>query len=98
MIRVFIERRCRPGKERALEGLLKDLRAQSLHQPGYVSGETLVGLDAPTSYLVISTWTQLDAWKAWENSQARLEVAHLIASVLADEPKVHIYGPPLEEE
>ena len=97
MIRVFIERRCQAGKEHALEGLLQELRSQSLHQPGYVSGETLVEIDDPTSFLVISTWTRLDAWKIWENSRARHEVDHLIEPLLDGELKVRIYRLPSEE-
>jgi len=98
MIRVLIERQCKAGKERALDGLLNDLRAKSLNQPGYISGETLVGIDDPKSFLVISTWTKLNTWKAWEDSQARLEVVHLIAPLITGEPVVRIYGLPSEEE
>ena len=98
MIRVLIERRCEPGKEHILETLLKDLRAKSLHEPGYVSGETLVGIDKPTSFLVISTWAKLDNWLAWKNSQARLEIINLIAPLLIEEPIVRIYGMSLEGE
>ena len=98
MIRVLIERQCKAGKERTLDGLLNDLRAKSLNQPGYISGETLVGIDDPKSFLVISTWTKLDTWKAWEDSQARLEVDHLIAPLITGEPVVRIYGLPSEEE
>jgi quinol monooxygenase YgiN len=98
MIRVLIERQCKAGKERALDSLLNDLRAKSLNQPGYISGETLVGIDDPKSFLVISTWTKLDTWKAWEDSQARHEVVHLIAPLITGEPVVRIYGLPSEEE
>jgi quinol monooxygenase YgiN len=98
MIRVFIERQCKTEKEHSLGSLLHDLRAKSLHQPGYISGETLVGINDPTSFLVISTWTGLNTWKAWEDSQSRLEVVHLIAPLLTGEPVVRIYGLPLEEE
>lgn len=98
MIRVLTERRCKPGQQRALENLLKDLRATAMQQSGYISGETLAGLDDPTSYLVISTWTNPEAWKRWQHSRSRLEVVHLISSLLIDEPSIRIYGPPFEEE
>ena len=96
MIRVVIERHCKPGKEHTVESLLEDLRAESLHQPGYISGETLIEIDDPASFLVISTWTRLDAWKAWKDSQPRLEIIHLISPLLISEPTVRIYRPPLE--
>ena len=96
MIRVLIERRCKTGKEEALDSLLNDLRSKSLDQPGYISGETLVEINDPTSFLVISTWTRLNAWKAWTDSRARLEVVDLIAPLLSGEPVVRIYGLPPE--
>ena len=98
MIKVLIERCSKPGKEQALEGLLKDLRAASLHEPGYVSGETLIGLDDPTSFLVISTWSRLEAWNAWKNSQARLDLIDLVTPLLTGEPTVRIYNVPVDEE
>ncbi len=98
MIRVLIERRCKPGKEHALDGLLHDLRAESLHQPGYISGETLVEINDPTSFLVISTWTGLNTWQAWADSRHRLEITHLIEPLLTSEPVVRIYGLPPEED
>ena len=98
MIRVLIERRCKEGKEHALENLIMDLRGRSLHQPGYISGETLVELKDPRSFLVISNWSRSEAWRAWENSRARLEIVDLMTPLLAEEPRCQIYGSPLESE
>jgi len=98
MIRALIEWHCKPGKEDALDGLLQDLRATSLHQQGYISGETLVELNDPTSFLVISTWTRLETWQVWADSRHRLEIVHLISPLLTGEPVVRIYGLSSEEE
>ena len=94
MIRVLTERKCEAGKEEALDKLIDELRAKSLHQPGYVAGETLVDIDDPTVSLVISTWTRIEAWNAWKDSQPRLEVIHLMSPLLTGEPKVRIYRVP----
>jgi len=93
MIQVIVERHCNPGKERALEGLLSDLSAKGMRQPGYISGETLVRADDPSFYLTIGTWTRIEVWKAWEDSQERLELTQLMASLLTDEPKALICVP-----
>jgi heme-degrading monooxygenase HmoA len=98
VIRVLIEWQCKRGQEHALENLLMDLRNRSAHQPGYMSGETLVVLDEPTSYLVISNWTRLEAWKHWKDSQARLEIVHMMVPHLTDEPRMRIYSSPAEQE
>jgi antibiotic biosynthesis monooxygenase (ABM) superfamily enzyme len=91
MIRVAIMRHCKPGQENRLEGLLKDLRASCMRHPGYISGETLVNMNDPTTYLVIGTWTRLEAWKAWENCQERQELLQIVSSCLLDEPVVEVY-------
>ena len=65
MIRVIIERRAKEGKEDELLRELLDLRTQSMRQPGYVSGETLVWYDDPSLYVVISTWSAAAYWKTW---------------------------------
>ena len=38
MIRVMIERKCQPGKEKQLRELLRELRMAALRQLGYITG------------------------------------------------------------
>ena len=97
MIRVIMERCCKTGKERALQGLLEDLRASAMRQPGYITGETLVSMDDPSYHLVISTWSHLGAWKAWEDSEERHQILQLIGCCLIEEPRVRVYGVPAGE-
>ena len=75
MVRVIIERRPKPGKEREMWTLLHELRGHGLHQPGYISGETLVGHDDPSLWIVISTWLSAEHWRAWANSPEREELS-----------------------
>jgi heme-degrading monooxygenase HmoA len=82
MIRVMIERHCKPGKESQLRDLLKELRVAAMSQYGYISGETLCELDHPSLFIVISTWATLDAWRAWEVSQRRLLIEERIDSLI----------------
>lgn len=93
MIRVIIERHCKPGLEKRLEGLLIDLRASCMRQSAYVSGETLVNINDPTTYLVIGTWTRLEGWQAWGNSQERQELLQIVSSCIVDEPIVEVFSP-----
>jgi hypothetical protein len=53
MIKVIIERQLKPGKE--VYSLLRELRAAAIHQPGYVTCETLVSNEDRSDILVIST-------------------------------------------
>jgi heme-degrading monooxygenase HmoA len=97
MIKAMIEWLSKPNQERALEGMLQDLRSKAMRQQGYISGETLVGIDVPSTYIVISTWTRVEAWKAWENSRERQEIVRLIAPNVTEETSVRIFKHPFEE-
>jgi quinol monooxygenase YgiN len=92
MIRVIIERHCKPDKEAELEKLLVELRARAMKQPGYVSGETLRSVDDPCHWLVISTWVDVDRWKVWEAMPERLEIGSRIEPLLSAQRKISIFG------
>ena len=90
MVRVIIERRCQPNKEVELEKLLVELRSKAMWQRGYISGETLQSVDAPSLWLVISTWLDAELWKAWENSPERQEMVTKIEQLLVVPEKVSV--------
>lgn len=99
MIKVIIERRCLPGKEAELEGLLLELRTRAMRQPGYVSGETLKGdtlrtVDDPSLWLVISAWVDADSWLAWESKPERREIASKIEPLLVAPEEVTVFRIP----
>lgn len=92
MIRVIIERHCRPDKVAEMEALLIDFRTAAMRQPGYISGETLHSIDDPTLWLVISTWVDTDAWKAWQTSAERQEVQRKLEPLLISPEKVSVFS------
>ena len=89
MVRIVIDRLMNDG-ERLLP-LLRDLRAAAMHQPGYVSGETLVNTQNNSNIIVISTWQSLKDWKAWEASETRDKIDRQIESLLVEKAKVTAY-------
>ncbi|MBN2075773.1 MAG: hypothetical protein JW762_09510 [Dehalococcoidales bacterium] len=94
MVKVVIERHCKPGEETRLEGLLKDLRVSCMRNLSYISGETLVETDDPLTYITIGTWTRFEGWKAWQNCQERHELLQLVSVCTDDEPSVSVYTAP----
>jgi len=94
-VRILIERSVDPGKrqEELLE-LMRELRARAIHQPGYISGETLISVDKPGTHLVISTWHSLKEWRAWENNPKRLEILAKIDRLLTSSAKVRVFTTP----
>lgn len=91
MVRVIIERRCQRYGEIELLRLLTELRVKTINQPGYVSGETLSSVTDPLHWVVISTWLDIDVWKAWETSPDRLEITDKIKPLLATPEKVSVF-------
>jgi quinol monooxygenase YgiN len=89
MIRVIIERQVK-NKERLLP-MLRELRAAAVHQPGYVTGETMVSTEDDSITAVISTWHSLEQWQAWETSETRATLYELIEPLLVKEPRIRVY-------
>lgn len=90
MIKVIIERRIKEGKELEFRNFISELRGKALHQPGYVMGETWVGDDDPSLYIVISTWIGADLWQAWEKSAERQAIAARLEPLLSAPAKTNV--------
>jgi antibiotic biosynthesis monooxygenase (ABM) superfamily enzyme len=97
MIKVLLTRRVRPENSQRVLGLLTDLRAAALRQPGYVTGETVVRGEDPVEVLAIGTWLAEEYWNAWSTSEERIEIEDMIAPLLAGEPRFAVYHTPQEE-
>jgi len=89
MIRAIIERRTKEVEK--LATMLRELRATAVHQPGYITGETLVSTEDSAVIAVISTWRSLEDWKAWEKSPTRAKLNGKITPLLEGTPVVRTY-------
>ena len=88
MVRVIIERRLKAGKEREMWTLLNELRSKAMCQSGYVAGETLVGYDNPSLWVVITTWLTAELWQAWAGSPERQAIAARVEPLLTAPVKI----------
>jgi heme-degrading monooxygenase HmoA len=93
-IKVIITRKVTSGKEEDLLPLLGELRSKAMDQKGYISGETLKGINDPDEFMVISTWRSLEDWNAWNNNPARMEIQGKIDAILEQKTaaKAYYYG------
>ncbi len=92
-VKILIKRKIKDENLDALDFLLKKMRAETIHQKGYVSGETYRRFDEDGESLVISTWQNVDDWRKWFNSEERTEIQNQI-DILTDEPtEYEIYIP-----
>ena len=90
-VKIIIRRRIPKGKEAQVLPLLLDLRSKAINQHGYISGETLMNINDPEDYVVISTWKSVDHWKAWEASKERRAIQNKIDALLGEKAAYGIY-------
>ena len=69
--KILIKRRFKEGKTKQIVALLNELRARAMHQPGYISGETLSQKGFPNNMVIIGTWQDMDDWHRWRDSDER---------------------------
>ncbi len=71
LVKVFINRHVKEGKEMEVFALLKKIRFNAMNQEGYISGETLISADDPHKIMVVSTWQNIENWNTWKESEER---------------------------
>lgn len=91
-VKIFIKRKVQEADVMTLTLLLKRLRALTLEQPGYISGETLNRIDKKDECMVISTWRSVEDWNAWVNNPKRNEIQTEIDKLLGQETDYAMYG------
>lgn len=87
-VKILIERKIKPGKEKEFNDIVKKLRSQAMHTEGFISGETLRSVEEPSIHLVISTWKSLEDWKKWSASQDRKKARNGLDAILEKPTKM----------
>jgi heme-degrading monooxygenase HmoA len=94
-VKVIIKRRFREGKVKEVFALLRKFRSEAMDQEGYITGETLIGLDDPQKVLVISTWQSIESWIKWKEDSVRKANEALLQKYLEGpaEYEAYVLGP-----
>jgi len=90
-VKIITQRTVTPDRQAELQLLLRQLRMKAINQPGYLMGETLISVDNPNTYIVVSTWQGLDDWKAWEAHPERREIRAKIEKLLTTHAQIAVY-------
>ena len=88
LIRVIIEREIVEGLEEFYESAIAEMLDVMAGAKGYLAGESLVEIQRPNRYLVITRWTSEDAWSRWFHSQERQRVLDRIQPFMQQGEKV----------
>jgi len=86
-ITVLVERHAKEGKEEELIELLKHLRTVYISQSGYISSELLQSVEDKSIVLVLVTWLDATARKAYADNPKRLEIISKIEALLTEPSK-----------
>ena len=70
-LKILIKRKIKDKNMQAASRLLINSRNGAMHQPGYISSETMRSLDDPGQIVVVSMWQNREAWETWRNSETR---------------------------
>lgn len=84
-VKIIIERRFKEPLVQENLRAIEALRIPAMRQKGYVSGETLVNFEDRREVVVLSTWSDFDAFNTWSNSEGRAK--------LEKELTPHLEGP-----
>ncbi|MFH0824199.1 MAG: antibiotic biosynthesis monooxygenase [Pseudomonadota bacterium] len=90
-VKVLISRRFKGGKLEEAQKLLMEMRSVATLQPGYISGQTLIGVDNPDKVVVVSTWTGKKPWLEWLTCERRKELSGRLAEFLEDSETVETF-------
>ena len=76
--KILIKRKFKKGKQQEIIAMLRELRSGALHQPGYISGETLTSFDDPQVLMVIGTWHDMESWYKWKQNSTRQTLEQML--------------------
>ena len=76
--KILIKRKFKKGKQKEIIALLRELRSGALHQPGYISGETLTSNEDPQTMMVIGTWQNMESWNNWKRNSTRQTLEQML--------------------
>ena len=95
--KIIIKRRFKGGKTRQILALLNELGSRAMKQPGYISGETLTKIGSPNTMVIIATWRNIAAWRAWRDNEdcKRFEAMLDVYQEQPTEYDVYFLGTPL---
>ena len=90
-VKVLIKSKVAAKLAPELEAHLRKMRALTLNQKGYISGETFTRVDEAGVSMVISTWQSIDDWRAWTLTKERIELQEKIDQLLGEPTKYEIF-------
>jgi len=90
---IIIKRVFRMDQTAKLVPLLKELRARSEKQPGFVSRTTYSKLSDPGELIVLMEWESADDWINWMNQREAIDLQWQIDRIIGEKTIFEVYKP-----
>jgi len=90
MIRVIIERQIAESLEGAYEQRARSVLQQAVEVPGFISGESLKGMNNPNHRVILSTWRSTADWYRWYQSPQRRAMMTDLAPMLDGQERIMV--------
>lgn len=91
LVKIFIQSKSDPAKEKEFKDLLKELRTKAMQAEGFISGETLQSVEDPSAHITIGTWRSITNWNNWLKSPERQEIQDKFNQVLIGPVTMTLY-------
>ncbi len=85
-VKILIQRKIRPGREKELNDAVRELRSKAIHAQG-----TLHSVEDPSIHLVISTWKSIEDWHNWFTTPERKAFQQKVDAMLEEPTRVTPY-------
>ena len=89
-IKIIIDRQFKKGPSADDIRIFNDLRIRAMGQNGYISGETLVDAEDNKKIVVLSVWSNIDAWETWRTSRERANLENGLTPHLEESAKIRV--------
>ncbi len=88
MITVIIERHIAPGMASTYENFARQIIEATVSAPGFISGESLRGLDDPNARYIVVKMKNRSNWQQWLLSKQRRDLVALVSPLLTTPEKI----------
>ncbi len=92
-VMIIIKRVFRMDQTNKLIPLLKELRAKSEKQPGFISRTTYSKLNDPGELVVIMEWESVDDWIKWMDHKDAKDLQWQVDSIIGEKTFFDVYKP-----
>ena len=88
MITVIIERHIAPDMGSTYENFAREIIEATVTAPGFISGESLRGLDNPNARYIIVKMRNQSHWQQWLLSKQRRDLVTLVTPLLTSPERI----------